>query len=103
MNKQMAGWINMYMYNIMDREMTGWMNIWIDTQCTVALKIEFPYVNVVCMYYITYHSTHTLHTNLRKMADFCVQMLALLLSCDIRRIIFVSMATLEGLLSNKVS
>ena len=78
MNKQMAGWINMYMY--MDREMTGWMNIWIDTQCTVALKIEFSYVNVVCTYYITYRSTHMLHTNVCKMADFCVQTLALLLS-----------------------
>ena len=32
----------MYM---VDRQMTGWMNIQIDTE---ALKIEFPYVNVVC-------------------------------------------------------
>ena len=71
MNKQMTGWINMHK----DREMTRWINIWIDT---VALKIEFPYVNVVCTYYITYRSTHTLHTNLHKMAEFCVETLALL-------------------------
>ena len=72
-DRQMTGWMNMHMD--MDREMTRWINIWIDT---VALKIEFPYVNVVHMYYITYRSTHTLHTNLRNMAEFCVETLALL-------------------------
>ena len=77
----MVGWINMYM---VDRQMTGWMNIWIDT---VALKIEFPYVNVACTYYcilpipqyayvtqiyayVTHKFTHTLHTNLHSFAAF---------------------------------
>ena len=44
-------------------------------------------VNVVCTYC---HSTHALCIDC-KIADFCVQMLAFLLSCKIRRIIFVSM------------